>query len=292
MRRPQHLCCGLTCPVRPSIDGSMQDGEGWADIEQGPLEALAGENREAVMADDEMNHDDGSVSRVPRGLPEPYVPDAATIVRHNLTHWPYAPWCEHCVRSRRPNSPHPSAPSSPERSLPVFVADYCFLKDNKDDDTTTVVVGKLYPSRTIFASVVSEKGSGDETAVRLLADFFKETGVVKLVYKSDQEPAIKSYLDAALKQVGAASVMDDDLVICAIPEHSAVGASASNGKAERSVQILKDQVRTLKSAIESNLKTRLPISHPMIHWLVRHCCTVLNRCSVNPDGRTPYQTLH
>ena len=109
--------------------------------------------------------------------------------------------------------------------------------------------------------------------------------MVKLVYKSDQEPAIKSYLDADLKQVGAASLEDDDLVMCAVPEHSAVGASASNGKAERSVQMLEDQVRTLKSAMETNLKIRLAISHPMIHWLVRHCCTNMNRFAVNPDGR-------
>ena len=157
-KRPQSLCCGLVCPVSPNVDGSMQDGESYAEIDQGPLEALAGENRDSVMADDEVLHEDGSVSRRPRGLPEPYVPDAATVARHNLTHWPYAPWCEHCVRSRRPNSSHFSSSSSPERNLPVFVADYCFLKDSKDDDATTVVVGELYPSRTVFASVVSEKG--------------------------------------------------------------------------------------------------------------------------------------
>lgn len=149
--------------------------------------------------------------------------------------------------------------------MPVFVADYCFLKDSQDDITTTLADGKLYLSRTDVASVVSKKGAGDEIAVRLLADFFKETGVVKLVYKSDQEPAIKSYLDAALKQVGAASLEDDDLVMFAVPEHSAVGASASNGKAERSAQMLENQIRTLKGAMETNSKIRLAISPPMIH---------------------------
>ena len=27
-------------------------------------------------------------------------------------------------------------------------------------------------------------------------------------------------------------------------------------------------------------------------WLIRHCAIILNRFSVNPDGRTPYQALH
>ena len=125
---PQQLSCGIICPVRPSHDGSLQDGEAWERIEQGPLEALAGENRDVAVDDEDITHEDGSVSRTPKGLPEPYVPDAATVARHNLTHWPYVPWCEHCARSRRPNSQHVSNQTSPERLLPVFVADYCFLR--------------------------------------------------------------------------------------------------------------------------------------------------------------------
>ena len=96
---PQHRCCGLLCPVSPNFEGDLLDGEGWTDVDQGPLEALAGENRDVAVADDEMCHADGSVSRVPKGLPEPYVPNATIVARHNLTHWPYAPWCEHCVRA-------------------------------------------------------------------------------------------------------------------------------------------------------------------------------------------------
>ena len=82
---PQRRCCGLLCPVSPSFEGNLQDGEGWADIEQDPLEALAGENRDVAVAEDEVYHTDGSASRMPRGLPEPYVPNTATIARHNLT---------------------------------------------------------------------------------------------------------------------------------------------------------------------------------------------------------------
>ena len=75
-------------------------------------------------------------------------------------------------------------------------------------------------------------------------------------------------------------------------EHGAVGESASNGKAERAVQMLEDQVWTLQRTIEANLRIRLAISHPMIHKLLRNCCTIMNRFSVNPDGRATYQMLH
>ena len=73
------------------------------------------------------------------------------------------------------------------------------------------------------------------------------------MYKSDQEPAIKSCLDAAFKQLGVASLEEHDLVMCAVPEHSAVGASASNGKADRSVQMLEDQARPLNRSAEAIL---------------------------------------
>ena len=77
---------------------------------------------------------------------------------------------------------------------------------------TTVFVGKLYPSRALFATVVSEKGIGDEVASKLLADFFRENGVSHLVYKSDQERSLKAFIDDSLKQSGVAATEDDDTV--------------------------------------------------------------------------------
>ena len=82
-------------------------------------------------------------------------------------------------------TPSTDSPSASTRTLPVFVSDYCFLRDARDEDVTTVFVGRLYPSRNLFATVVSEKGAGDEVAAKLLADFLHENGVKQLVYKSD-----------------------------------------------------------------------------------------------------------
>ena len=45
----------------------------------------------------------------------------------------------------------------------------------------------------MFASIVDRKGSGDKLAVRQLANFFRERGVAKMVYKTDQENAVKVF---------------------------------------------------------------------------------------------------
>ena len=292
--RPPNLFGGgcLVCPVRPSARPDVQDCDAWDNLGDAPIPALPDEKFDAVDLDDEVSGDNGEAARVPRPLPEPDEPTAAQRAQHNLTHWPYKSWCEHCVRSRRPNSQHRHSPSASTRTLPVFVADYCFLRDARDEDLTTIFVGRVYPSRNLFATVVSEKGGGDELAVKLFADFLRDNGVKHLVYKSDQERSIKTFIDASLTMAGVAATEDDDAVLCAVPEYSAIGESASNGRAERAVQMIEDQARTLKSALETRIGARIGSTHPIMAWLIRHCAIILNRFSVNPDGHTPYQALH
>ena len=88
------------------------------------------------------------------------------------------------------------------------------------------------------------------------------------------------------------NLVDDDDVVEAAPEYSAMRESASNGKAECALQMLEDQARTLKSALEAQINARVNARHPAMRWLVRHTALNLNRFSVDPDGQTPYQTLH
>ena len=46
---------------------------------------------------------------------------------------------------------------------------------------------------------------------------------------------------------------DDPVVMQAMPKHNAVGASQSNGRAERAVQAFEDLLRCYESAIESRI---------------------------------------
>ena len=132
----------------------------------------------------------------------------------------------------------------------------------------------------MYASGVDEEAMGDEDAIEELKVFLEENGVRSRVYKSDQEPSLKAFIDEALKRAGAASSEDDDAVACAVPEYSAVGESASNGKAERAVQTIEDLARTLKSALEARIGARVGSTHPMMRWIVRHAALILNQFSV------------
>ena len=100
-------------------------------------------------------------------------------------------------------------------------------------------------------------------------------------------------IEEALRQCGkSGEASDDPTMLQAIPENSAVGASASNGRAERAVQTFEDLCRTYKSTLETRINATVLCNLPVFRWLVEHVASNLNRYSVNPDGRTPYEDRH
>jgi len=86
-------------------------------------------------------------------------------------HLPYANWCPWCVMGRRSNAPHYRSRDGSDRSLPLLVIDYCFVRDRDDTILTTLLVGKLYPSRKVLACVVDSKGVVDPYGVHRVAAF-------------------------------------------------------------------------------------------------------------------------
>ena len=286
--------------VEPQVDRS------WADLKDAPLQFDPDFDLCGVCGDDEdvVQDEQGEGFIIPKGIPEPKAPPIEAQRRHNLTHWPYAPWCPHCVMGRRLNSPHFQARRGDQtRSLPLLVLDYCFVRNEQDQDLVTVLVGKLYPYRRTFACVVDTKGGTDGYAVDRLAEFIRTSGITRFVYKTDQESSVKHLMaevlakdktireivDLAAQKAGKTATHQ---AVVAVPEHSAVGESASNARAERTVQMVEDQLRVCKAALESRLGSRVSCSHPVIRWLVEHCADIMNRFSVNKTGMSPYEELH
>ena len=217
------------CPVRPvepDIEGSPGD-EGWEAISEADvLPEPEGKLSDVDELDDEVDAEDGSSVQVPRAQSAPLQPSKEEVARHNLTHVNYRSWCPHCVTGRRNNAAHRSQSRS-SRKVPLFVADYCFVRDVEDSENLTCMVGRLYPSKAVFATACDQKGAEDESVSRL-AHFLKATGIPKLVYKSDQEASIRSAIEEALRRIGRSGEVD---MVEAVPETSAVGESASNGRA-------------------------------------------------------------
>ena len=236
-------------------EGANEYGDSWSELGEAPVQAELSEDPiGGEAADEEVIQDsEGDAFQLPKSLPSPKAPSREAVRRHNMTHWPYAPWCPHCVRARRNSDPHFQNRSESQRALPLLVLDYCFFRTEAEDENLKVLVGKLYPSRKTFACAVNEKGV-NAYAVARLTEFVRQSGLHKFVYKCDQESSIYALVEEAVKKAGRACDWTD----ATVPENSAVGSSASNGRAERAVQMVEDQVRVLKAALEARIKAEIP----------------------------------
>ena len=244
----------------------------------------------------------GPGALAPRTIPAPKEMTHAERERHFAAgHLPYDSRCDICVRCKRHNTPHSKANES-ERTIPLLVGDYGFVKDGADEGNATVLVLKLYPYKLVFSCLVSGKGS-DPLVVARLCRFIMECGLVHFAYRSDREPAIVSLIQDACAMAGRSGVniraVEEEApeatvekAHVAVPEHSHPGESQSNGLAERAMQEVIDQIRTLKLSTELRVKGRLPNDHPVMAWLVEHAAYMLNRCNLGTDGRTAYGRLH
>ena len=70
-------------------------------------------------------------------------------------------------------------------------------------------------------------------------------------------------------------------------EHPEEGEEQSNHLAEGSVNIVTVLIRTLKSSTESNFRTEIGPSHPLIPCIIEHAAQLKNRYMVGADGGTP-----
>ena len=199
--------------------------------------------------------DNGPGALQPKQIPGPKEMSKSERERHFAAgHLPYDPRCEICAASKKPNLPHLKSHES-ERTIPLLVGDYGFIKDGSDDENVTVLVLKLFPFKLVFACIVPSKGS-DPLVVSRLCRFIMECGLLHFAYRSDREPAIVSLIQDACAMAGRNGVkvhaVEDEApepevqqAKIAVPEHSHPGESQSNGLAETSMKELIDEVRTL-----------------------------------------------
>ena len=73
-----------------------------------------------------------------------------------------------------------------------------------------------------------------------------------------------------------------------IPQNSPVGESQANGLVERAVRSVKDQVRTLRLALQKRVGCRIPVGHPIMTWMVKHAGELISKYQLNRDGKTAY----
>ena len=99
---------------------------------------------------------------VPIEVPAPDEPTSDERRHHGLTHLPYQPWCNICVRARGRENRHVSR-SQNQPGTPVIQCDYCFLKTEEDAPMVTVLVA----IDTVYKQMVAIPLEKKETEILL-----------------------------------------------------------------------------------------------------------------------------
>eukprot|EP00971_Amphidinium_carterae_P156566 3103513-Amphidinium_carterae.1 len=103
---------------------------------------------------------------------------------HNLTHYPYKEWCEHCVRGRGREDRHHTQREADQQGTPVVQLDYWFLTDGELQIPLLAAIDNVY-HRTM-AVWVPLKGAEDY-AVKSIRIFIQSLGLPSGVIQSDSE---------------------------------------------------------------------------------------------------------
>ena len=212
---------------------------------------------------------------------DPGAPSAKEIAEHELTHLPHRSWCPACVTGRSRDRAHKRLSNREPSSVPCVVFDYGFLGGVGDEETVPVQIARDVDTKMLFAHIVPRKGLVAEHGVAQLLKDIDRLGYKKLCLKCDGEPALLAIQEQVKK------IRSDET----LTENSPAGDSRANGIAERAVQSVAEQIRVVRSHLESRIKAKLPGTHAVTCWLVEHCADLLNKYQLGEDGRTAYHRL-
>jgi hypothetical protein len=158
--------------------------------------------------------------------------------------------------------------------------DYLFLTSPQfPEERVTVLVLALAVDGAI-AATVGVKGV-TPYMLRFAAGTMEVWGLKDIILKTDQEQAIMA-LSRSLKDE-----RKDKTQLTNAPRYS----HASMGVVERANQTLAGQIRSMRLVLQGHLGQRLPATHPLMAWVVRHAAWLITRFVVRPSGRTAYEAL-
>ncbi len=240
------------------------------------------ERGEEVVIDEETSADvqDNKVA------PDPFMPSAAEVENHRITHMPYRSWCRECVEGRalgerrQPRSAH-------ESRIPVIGMDYFFMTSKglmtrdelpeypqtaegdaailtartKGEIVKCLIVRDRH-TKCAFAHVVPVKGlDEDGHVVQLVVADVRWLGHTKLIIKADNEKAIQRLSREALGALVATA--DEDGVTQIGRESPPAYDSQSNGLVETGVRQMRAQFRTMRACLQRRLGKLIPVAHPV-----------------------------
>ena len=213
------------------------------------------------------------VARRPRGLKQPGEPTLTERLEHELTHLPFKPWCEVCVRAKSKQA------KSRRLSLkqPVLQMDFSFLGDKPGGEQVTILNVVDVLSGMALSVVIPTKARTPYSQAELRR-FVLETGRTFGVLQCDPEPALRAIATSVTGEVGGLSFRS-----------TPVGLKQAQGTVGNMQATLYGQIKALRLEILERYDVDLSVHSALFTWLVRHAQWLVNRYLCNAEGTTAFE---
>ena len=246
--------------------------------------------------------DPAAEDEVVRIASDPGQPSHTQVEEHRTRgHIPYRSWCRWCNLGRGRGQQHRARPSS---LIPVVAIDYFFLIEagvklrseleltdealqeaRAKGEIVKCLAVRCLKYKAVFAHVVPCKGADENGIVAdmVLRDV-EWLGHTRLILKADREPAIQALVKAAFEMVK----IECKHVEQASAETPPTYDSQANGGIEVGIRIVRGVLRTIKMCFEQRIDRHIPVSHPVVEWLLEHACFLINALVRGDDGLTAW----
>ena len=213
------------------------------------------------------------VAHRPKGLKQPGEPTLTERLEHELTHLPFKPWCEVCVRSKSKQA------KSRRLSLkqPVLQMDFSFLGDKPGGEQITILNVVDVLTNMALSVVIPTKARTPYSQAELRR-FVLETGRTFGVLQCDPEPALRAIATSVTGEVGGLSFRS-----------TPVGWKQAQGTVGNMQATLYGQIKALRLEILERYDVDLSVHSALFTWLVRHAQWLVNRYLCNAEGTTAFE---
>ncbi|CAE7034980.1 unnamed protein product [Symbiodinium sp. CCMP2592] len=233
---------------------------------------------------------EGDSTRVAKGQAMNKEPSKAERDLHNLIHWPFQGWCDHCLSMRGLEDRHQSIPDSPDRDTPIVSFDFCYTSVTTDDSDLqhhklTILVAHDTATGSVFGLPVASKGKdGLKFAAIELTRFVQSLGHNTIALQTDNEPstvALQNLIISVRTRLNFKTVV----------RNAAVESHASKGYVEKTVDLLRGLSNVFLDQARAKFglgPDHLGPSHPLMAWSYVHAAFILNRFAVR-GGATAFE---
>lgn len=122
----------------------------------------------------------------------------------------------------------------------------------------------------------------DGVVVDMMVRDIEWLGHTRLILKAGNEPAVQAPAKAALQIVKIDRQHVEQVSAEAPPTYE----SQANGGIEVGIRIVRGIPRTVKMCLERRIDRHIPLSHPVVEWLLEHACLLTNALVRGNDGLT------